>query len=751
MSKKIRFSGLFLCFAVVLAVSPVLQAQNIRVGTEDYGSAYTIGSGSTNQTMTFTEAGATATATGTQTWSGRIVLAAAGSISVATPTTTGSTAKLTVDGGIYGSGDLTKTGSGTFLLNSASKQTGWTIINGGIFQSGKSHVFSVDSVFSLKSGTLDLNDTVQEIAALTGTGTLTFGNAGTGSLTVGGHSTDSTFSGNFEGDGTFVKVGSGTTILTGSSQNAATIDFDVAAGNLSVDGDFSNASSTATVRNGGTLGGSGTFYDVNVESGGTLAPGTRTSYAVLATDTLTVANDLTLDSDSSLNIRVDETGNSDRVIVGGIFSNTNQEAKLEIHALAGQYSGQETYDTFLVDAAGTNIADFVAANISIDQKFLQLENVAGGNNSFRISRIENYFADRAQGRNQREVAAVFDRTGAAGLWRPMTNIANSTNQADIDAAYLDISGAVKANSLMLGQWRTSRYAMNHLDLTPCGMSHDGAFWVEAVHQTTDVDADVNSRAYGVSRTGFMLGGEERAGGVVIGMLGGYSQPFLYSDGDKYTVDDAQFGFYGGTKFFGFLETKVHLGYGHQEYESRRFLRSSALFGNSSSERIDGKFSGDSMSMAIEFAVPFDWEIVRIRPLLALDSDLTWQHPYTETGDSGCELLFDRTFYDRTFIRLGVTGQLGSVAECTPLTFVGRLNYSSQVGGESTPLTPSRFVADPSQRMKIAGADPGKNYINCGIGFRYGFDSCRFFYGDYDYNGSNRSREHLASLGYVQKW
>ena len=742
MTKKGLFGGsLFLLLVVMLSSSAT--AQNVRIGTVDQGAAYAVPAGTTAQSMMFTEDGATATAENDARWSGRIFMNASGTLHTASTTAT-----LIVDGGIEGCGDLTKTGSGTLLLNSASTQTGWTTIDGGTFQAGKNLVFSAASPFSLVSGSLDLNGTTQEIASLSGSGTLYFG---TGQLTVGNDESDTTFMGDFGDSGTLVKTGSGTMVLTGTGSFFDAVDFDVAAGTLNINGTFNGPGGATTVRNGATLGGSGTLFDVNVESGGTLAPGTRLGYAVLATDTLTIDNDLTLNTGSLLSIRVDDAGNSDQVIVSGIFTNINGNAGLEIDALAGNYAATETYEAFLVDAFGTDLADFKIGNISLRQQFLELRDVTENPNTFCINRIENYFTAPARGENQLAVARAFDRTSSAGLWRAMTNIAASTNQAAVDAAYREISGAVNANSLMLGQWRTSTYALKHLDLTHCGMSQNYAFWLEAVHQTTDFDADFNSRAYGISRTGFLLGAEERRDDCVFGMLGGYSQPRLYSRGDQFKADDAQFGFYAGTKVCGFLETKIHIGYGHQEYDSRRFIRSPLLIGNGDADRINAEFSGDSMSMTLEFAVPYDWVIFQIKPLFAIDSDLTWQYGYAEVGDTGYELQFRRNFFDRTFTRIGVSGQIGSVKTYTPIALTGRLHYAHQVGGHSAPVAHGVFLADPSTSLSIYGVNPGRDFVNVGVGFRWNIDSDRCFYGDYDFHGSKRSNGHFASLGYMQKW
>lgn len=744
MRKKISFHYRFLLYISTFATIcfQMLCAQNIRIGMVDQGSTYSIGAGVTNQTMAFTEAGAIATAGNDSTWNGRVVMDDSGTISVS------SNATLILGGGISGNGDLTTSGSGIFLLNSTSTQTGGTIISAGTFQAGKNKVFSAESAFSL-TGTLDLNDTSQEIASLSGSGTLKFGSNGAGTLTVGGNNTDTNFSGTFSDQGTVTKIGTGTLFLTGSGSSA--VDFDVQDGTLDINGNFSSAGSSITVRDTAILGGTGSLYDVIIESGGTLAPGNRTGYEVLATDTLTIENSLTLASGSILSIRVDDVGNSDQIIVGGTYTNTDSEANLEIDALAGKYEETEiTYDRFLVDNAGANLADFTTENISLRQKFLELNNVTDAPNSFQIARIENYFMDRALTHNQRQVATVLDQTGSPRLWQAMTNIAGSTDQSLIDDAYHEMSGSIKANSHMLGQWKTSRHGLNHLDLSQCECASENSLWLEFVHQSINTDGNDLSRDYGVSRTGVLLGAEESYGNIVFGMLGGYAKPYLYSQGDKYDVGDLQFGFYGGATLMDRLETKLYIGFGSQSYHSKRHIRNSLLGENDSVERIKGDFSGNSMSMSLEFAVPFELGIFGVRPLLAFDSDMSWQYGYSETGDTGLELAFNRSFFDRTYIRTGLTTRLGH-ADYSAFSLVGRFYYGHQIGGDSSPVSRCRFISDPMVEMKILGANLGKDYYNLGIGFRWNIDDCCGFYGDYDYSALNKSTGHTGTIGFVQKW
>ncbi|MBB3594213.1 outer membrane autotransporter protein [Rhizobium sp. BK529] len=122
------------------------------------------------------------------------------------------------------SGTLTKDGSGTAILSATNTYTGATIINGGTLQAGAAAggrafgTLSAVTLADVAGTTLNLDGFDQTIGSLSGGGT-TGGNVtlGSGTLTTGGNGTSTAFGGVISGAGAFVKVGSGTQILTGTS------------------------------------------------------------------------------------------------------------------------------------------------------------------------------------------------------------------------------------------------------------------------------------------------------------------------------------------------------------------------------------------------------------------------------------------------------------------------------------------------------------------------------------------------------
>ncbi|OAF11672.1 autotransporter [Bradyrhizobium neotropicale] len=119
------------------------------------------------------------------------------------------------------------------------------------------------------SGTSGLSGNGQVSAgSIAGTGIFALGN---NELTVGGNNQSTTVSGQITGGGSLVKVGSGTLILSGANTYSGVTT--VKNGTLQVDG---QSDSNTVVNTGATLTGQGLIQDVQINSGGTLAPGNGT-------------------------------------------------------------------------------------------------------------------------------------------------------------------------------------------------------------------------------------------------------------------------------------------------------------------------------------------------------------------------------------------------------------------------------------------------------------------------------------------
>ena len=718
--KYIRFVliSFFLLAAAQGRFSLVHAATDITIND---GGTYTVDNTDTSRNIVIsTVAGGTIHAETDLTWSGNATINVAGVFNV------DSEKIFTLNGNLAGSGTFTKTGAGTFLYKGNSAPSGTVYIDDGMFS---------------YNGTSALTGTVE----VTDTGTFSYNGTSALSATVN-ISDDGIFEYNGDADltGTVGINDNGTFLYNGNSALTGTVN--IGGGTFIYYGADTQVGTVNVIS--GTLDGSGTgaLGIVNIKSGAFLVPGTSSdSFGSMTIDKLT------LESGSTLKIRADADGHSDQVEITNSLIVEN-DANVVFDAPAGDYGSGKYYYPFLFNGGAATYGTF---NHSVEQKFL-LSEWDDVNERFRIYRDPLYFGNHAITRNQHEVAQGLYHSFSNEMWDVMIKfsdwIESGGDPNDIRAAYDEMLPGLKANSMMLGQWQTSRYGLNHLDLTNCGVSQGNGVWLEFIHQTTNFDGDANNNDYGISRTGFIVGSEERRVDVTYGFFVGYSLPYLYDHGNKVKVNDLQFGFYGGSKVNDILETKLFVGYGHQGYKSTRYLHSPLLVQQGEDNRIEGDYSGDSMSMSLEFAVPIQSGFFSLRPLFAIDSDLTWQYGFAETGTTGVELWYDRGFLNRSFLRTGLTAQLGSVGDCDPIALTGRFYYGYQAFGDSYPMARSKFATETtSHRMEAYGVDTGKSYVDLGVGLRWNIDSNRSFYGDYDFTAFSNSTAHWGSLGYMQKW
>ena len=189
-----------------------------------------------------------------------------GTVNVATGATltAGNASSTSYAGSITGGGNLTKVGSGTFTLSSASSMTGTTTVAAGQFTLASANLLADTSAVVINGGVLSLggNDTIGSVAGSGGTLAI-----GSNTLTVSQSGTTS-FAGAITGNGTFTKAGSGILTLTGNASAYAGAT-QVQAGTVAVNGTLGG---TVAVSLGAILSGTGTIGG-NASIAGTLSPG----------------------------------------------------------------------------------------------------------------------------------------------------------------------------------------------------------------------------------------------------------------------------------------------------------------------------------------------------------------------------------------------------------------------------------------------------------------------------------------------
>jgi autotransporter-associated beta strand protein len=223
-------------------------------------------------------------ASGTDTFSPDIMLTASQTVSVAN-----SGAQLSLGGQIsdVSGQDLTKDGAGKLVLSNATNGYGGnTIVSGGVLAAGVANALPAGTTLVVNSGAVfDLNGFSQQVAAVTGAGTVT--DSGAAATFTVSTTADDSFSGSLTGSLSLTKDGAAKLTLAGTA-NTFTGTTTVKAGTL-LDG-AAGALPTGTAL---TVNGTGTF-DLNGFSqqlASLSGTGTVTDGGAAATLTLTTAAD----------------------------------------------------------------------------------------------------------------------------------------------------------------------------------------------------------------------------------------------------------------------------------------------------------------------------------------------------------------------------------------------------------------------------------------------------------------------------
>ncbi|WP_188580808.1 autotransporter domain-containing protein [Tistrella bauzanensis] len=367
--------------------------------------------------------------------------------------------------------------------------------------------------------------------------------AGGGFIEVADADAAVTASGVFSGSGAFAKTGAGT--LTLAADNSFTGTTTVEAGRLNVDGSLAGSAQT-TVRDGATLGGTGTVGNLAIASGARLAPGGSIG-------TLKVAGDLTMADGAIYEVEVDADGKADRVDVTGTAALAGSVLAM---AAGGDYAPQTDYTILTADGGVTGRFGTVTSSLAFLDPTLRYDTT---DVTLRLERNDTSFNSVAGTANQRATAAAVE---TLGMGNAVYDAVVLTDAGTASAAFESLSGdlhASAAGALMQGAMAVGDVVAAQGGLSGGGIGAGdapasaaygaGRMWLQAYGAWGSNDGD---QVASVDRNsaGTLFGLDAAVGdGWRIGAFAGFGQATVKQDGTggKLDADSYHAGIYVATR------------------------------------------------------------------------------------------------------------------------------------------------------------------------------------------------------------
>lgn len=640
----------------------------------------------------------------------------------------GSSSTLVLQGG-------TLTWTGDYALNSPiNLESGTNVFNVGAFNAALNGELSGSgNLQKLGAGTLTLNGVTSNF-----TGGLAI-NAGTLAIN---NSSNLSLGGAISGSGVFQKLGDGRLTLTGDS-SGFTGSTEVNAGSLAVNGALGG---NVTVASGATLQGSGTIGG-NVTNQGRLAPGN-------SIDTLTVSGNYTHGAGATLEIEIDNAGQSDLVAVGGTADlqggtlqvvpteRITDDREYRFFTAAGGISGDfDVFDTALID--------FTAEKRAGDTEYW-----------LRVSR--QAFSNHAGTANQTAVAGYLDQIYASAsgdLGTVMTSL-NAVDVAGLQSSMDQIGGELFGSLPVVGRDNTSflytllanRLRANVLD--PLAFQEESELanrwtgWAIGYGRGGQAFADGNAHGFDYSLGGSLVALERFVSpSIRLGLFYNYCETFVDTTAGLMNNADVKSHHWGGflTQLGESDYMTLAAGFGYDSYDTTRQLQFGAI-----DRQATGNNHGWQSSLRVEYGQLYGTKHFNLQPFVAMQHIYVRQENLVETGADSLDLALGGVDLDslRTIVGGRLITQLQSPRLGMPdLEF--RTYWIHEFLDEAAMVDAQLDGAGSAFRVR--GVDLGRDWVVLGPGLNWRVgDNCRLF-AEYDVHFNSALAYHAGTGGLEFTW
>jgi outer membrane autotransporter protein len=652
-----------------------------------------------------------------------------------------------------GTAAITKAGNGILTFAANNNYSGGTTVTGGLINFTSAGNFG-SGMITLNGGGLQwaagsTADISSKLAPL---------GAGGGSFDTNGNTI--TFATGLTGSGGLAKQGLGTLNLTGNS--TYTGGTAVLAGTLAING---SVAGNVAVGSAGTLGGNGTIAG-SVINTGTLAPGNSIGL-------LTVNGSYTQMAGSTYQVEVNNTGQGDRINVGGAAA--IQGGTVQVLAAAGSYANSTTYTILRANGgvAGTyagvssNFA-FLTPTLSYDANDVFLTLALGQNAFTSFGGITP---------NQKAVGTALNQSfaNAAGDFATVIGALAGLNTAQGPAALDTISGQPYAD---FGTMNTNNAAlfMNALGQQMANARGSSASpgQRQALAQACEVEAcdavgPLSAWASALGGLGSVLGDTNAStltynfGGAAAGLDYRFDPRFLAGIGVGYThgtqwvnsfmgqgwSDSVSVAAYGSFTQAGFYLDAL-AGYAYYGNQLQRQILIPGLpqrtaTGSTGANQFLGQIEG---GYKLGVYTPAS---ATITPFGRFQISSVTQNGFTESGAQSLNLNVAQqtTNSQRTTIGADLGSSIGLGNE-KKLDLAVRLGWMHEFADVARPIT-AAFAGAPGNSFTVFGATPLRNAAVVGLQATTTIAAATQIYLRYDGEIATGTDNHAINVGVRMSW
>ena len=264
-------------------------------------------------------------------------------------------------------------------------------------------------------------------------------------------------------------------------------------------------------------------------------------------------------------------------------------------------------------------------------------------------------------------------------------------------------------------------------------------WASPYYDFLRASNDSNVNAATHSRIGFITGYDRALSNrSSLGVVFSYSNPEMRQLYSRVKADDYMVGVHFNTLLQNRFELKLWGSYGTQAYRMNRYIPLPHEDG-----RLHSNFSGNTVALSSQVAMPLRWRDFLFRPHAALDFNYVQQNSATERGYEEIRLHYYSSDWAQFLGRIGVR----SDHTFRRWDLSNTLGYSFMFAGDTAPIVRNQFMTD-GPAFNIKGSDLGRHFISHGIGARRWLNdqNTRMFFIQYSGEYGRNSNAQTAMIG-----